>query len=109
MKANYRKLIEADRLKIYHEQADFIAQSAIAAVLLTMHRRGRSKKYIQDLFNDILDVLNQPQIFGKQMTDTEVRQYMTDEYGIDFDKVHLQLESDTEIRIRERKERENIN
>lgn len=108
MNANYKKLIEADRIKIYHDQSNFIAQSVIAAVLLAMHRRGRTKKYIQDLYADILDVLNQPPVFGKDMTDTEVMQYLTDEYGIDFNKVHLRLESETEIRKRERKEKEKI-
>lgn len=105
MNSNYKKLIEADRVKIYHEQADNFAKSVIAAVLLTMHRRGRTKKYIQDLFDDILDVLNQPQVFGKSMTDIEVIKFITEEYGIDFERVHLRLETTAEIRIRERQEK----
>lgn len=99
----HRRLADAEIERIYREHSDDVTKAVIAAVLLVMHRRGRTAKYIQELFSDIVCVLDQPKIMGHQMTDIEVKKFITEQYGIDFGQVHMQVETDSEARRRERK------
>ncbi len=99
----HRRLVNAEVEVLYRGHSDDVARAIIAAVLLVMHRRGRTAKYIQELFSDILCVLDQPKIMGHQMTDIEVREFISEQYGIDFGRVHMQVETDAEARRRERK------
>ena len=105
MKSNYKKLLEAERTCIYREQGNNFAKAVIAAVLLAMHRRGRTKKYIQELFEDILLVLDQPVIEGVEMTNIDVESFISEKYGIDFERVNVRLETEAQIRKREKGER----
>ncbi len=99
----HRRLADAEIERIYREHSDDVTKAVIAAVLLVMHRRGRTKKYIQELFSDILGVLEQPAVLGHQMTDIEVKEFISEQYGIDFNEVHMQVETDSEARRRGRK------
>lgn len=99
----HRRLADAEIERIYREHSDDVTKAVIAAVLLVMHRRGRTKKYIQELFSDILGVLEQPAVLGHQMTDIEVKKFITEQYGINFNEVHMQVETDSEARRRGRK------
>jgi len=70
---------------------------AISAVLMTMIRRGRSKKYIQQMYDDMCFIFDTPSIMGKEVTTTTVMKMLQDEYGIDWDRVNVHLESEKEF------------
>lgn len=70
---------------------------AISAVLMTMIRRGRSKKYIQQMYDDMCFIFDTPSIMGKEVTTTTIMKMLQDEYGIDFDRVNVHLESEKEF------------
>lgn len=70
---------------------------AISAVLMTMIRRGRSKKYIQQMYDDMCFIFDTPNIMGKEVTTTTIMKMLQDEYDIDFDRVNVHLESEKEF------------
>ena len=83
---------------------DFFADSAysiacliIAAALSVHHRRRRTKKYIRAFYEEMLWILKTPEVFGKQITMTAVMKQLEKDYGIDFSKVELNLESEREF------------
>lgn len=75
---------------------------AISAVLMTMIRRGRSKKYIQQMYDDMVFIFDTPSIMGKEVTTTTVMKTLEDEYGIDWSRVKVHLESEKDF-VRETK------
>lgn len=68
-----------------------------AAVLAVMMKRGRSKEYIQKLYEDIKLMYDLPQIDGKQIKMTEVMHQLETEYNIDFGEIEISIESRKEF------------
>lgn len=94
----------------FTDSAYSIAYLMISVVLSVQERRGRSKAYIRSLYDEILFILKVGEAFGKQITMTDVMEHLKKEYGIDFKRVELNLESEKEFlygvkkQIKERKE-----
>ena len=73
------------------------ATYAICAVLMTMVRRGRTKKYIQQLYDDMCFVFDTPEVFGKEITMTDVMSRLEKDYGIDWSKINIHMESEKQF------------
>lgn len=71
--------------------ADNSAKAVVAAVLLILHRRKWHKENIIKFYQDIIGVLEQPPIFGKYMQDYDMQRFLTEKYGIDFERVKLRI------------------
>ena len=89
---NIPKLSRKECSIVYGEAAKDAAKSVIGAVLMVCHLRKWHKERIIKLFDDILAVMDMPEICGKTMTDYDVQQFITKKYGIDFDRVHINFE-----------------
>lgn len=89
--------------KLFSDMAYSMACFAVCGTLSAQIRRGRSKEYIKKLYDDICFFFSQPYIFGKEITMTQVMEQLTEEYGIDFDKLTVNLETEKEF-IRSAKE-----
>ena len=63
----------------------------------TQVKKGRSKKYIQDMYNDMVAIFDMPKIFGKVITMTDIMKRLEREYGIDFKRIHVHIESEQEF------------
>lgn len=85
---------------VYNDIIDDVFKNALTAMIAVFHRRGRSKKYIQDFYKDFLEVLNAPDVFGKPIRSIDIMEQYSKEYGIDFDKVHVRRESLEEYKHR---------
>ncbi len=94
---------EAENEYLKHEYSFFtdaaysMAIFATVAILSVMHRRGRSKRYIRKLFEDICFIYDYPEVRGKRIDMTEMVHLFETEYGIDFGKIKLHLESEEEF------------
>lgn len=88
--------------KIYLESVDTMFQAAATAMIAVMCRRGLSKKYIQKFFDDFIGILEFPEIFGKELRSDELQKRFEKEYGIDFSRIHVKIESEEEFLHREK-------
>ena len=82
---------------IFEDMAYTFAVYATTAVLATQVKKGRSKKYIQDMYNDMVAIFDMPKIFGKVITMTDIMKRLEREYGIDFKRIHVHIESEQEF------------
>ena len=100
-RAKIRKECEEDFLKheysIYKDLAFTFCCFSTAAVLMAHAQKGRSKKYIQALFNHLCMIYDTPDVFGKEITLTDVVHRLEQEYEIDFHKIHLRIETEQQF------------
>ena len=77
---------------IFESTVDSATTLAIATVLSVMERRGKSKEYIHDLYEEMRLVLAMPKVFGKEIKMEEVCDRFSKEYDIDWNKLELHYE-----------------
>ena len=79
-----------------NDAAVSFATFTTVAAIAVMHRRGRSKKYIQEFFNDLCFIYDYPELNGKRIDMTSLMKQFEKDYELDFDriKVHLETEKD---------------
>lgn len=82
---------------IYQDSALTFATFSTAAILMAMARRGRTKKYIQKLYDDIVFIYDTPTVFGKEIRLTEVMKRLEKDYDIDFSRINVKLETESEF------------
>ena len=91
---------EAEEAYLKHEYAFFrdsarsFAVFAVCGVLTAMVRRGRTKQYIQNLYKDMCLLFSTPEMFGKQISMTDIMHTLESEYGIDWKKLEVHIESE---------------
>lgn len=85
------------------DSAQTMATYAICGVLAAMIRQGRTAQYIKKMYDEMCIVFNTPEIFGKEITLPDVMKRMQEEYGIDWSKLNINIESESQY-IREVKE-----
>lgn len=90
---SYRRIDEETQYKLFCLIADDVARSVVGACLYAMWVRGRSKRYVQKLYEDIKLVLDYPKCFGVELTDTAVKELLKKEYDIDLSEVTTKKES----------------
>lgn len=82
---------------VLEDMAFTFAIYATVGVLTAQIRRGRSKEYIQKLFDDLVVIYDTPEIFGKQITLTGLKETLEKDYGIDFNRINVHLETEKEF------------
>lgn len=75
----------------YKAAADEAARSVVSAVLLVLHRRKWHADKICKLYDDIIALIDMPPVFGERLSDVDVQRYITEKYGIDFGRLHLNV------------------
>ena len=91
---------EAEAAYLKHEYAFFsdsarsLAVFAVCGVLTAMSRRGRTKEYIRQLYEDMVQVFDTPEYFGKQITMTDIMHSLEKEYGIDWSRLQVNIEDE---------------
>ncbi len=78
----------------FKDSAYSMACFAICGVLTAMVRRGRTAAYIKQLYDDMCFTFSTPQMFGKEITMTAVMKSLTQNYGIDWDKLEVHIEDE---------------
>ena len=93
---------EAEEAYLKHEYAFFsdsarsFAVFAVCGVLTTMARRGRTKEYIRQIYDDMCLLFSTPEMFGKRITMTDIMHSLEENYGIDWSKLQVNIESESE-------------
>lgn len=91
---------EAEEAYLKHEYAFFqdsarsFAVFAVCGVLTAMIRRGRTPQYIRQLYDDMCLLFSTPEMFGKQITMTDIMHSLESDYGIDWDKLEVHIEDE---------------
>jgi hypothetical protein len=83
-----------EQYRYFSDSAYSMAVFAVCGVLTAMVRRGRTKQYIQQLYKDMCFVFATPEMFGKQITMTDIMHSFEEEYGIDWKKLEVHIESE---------------
>lgn len=103
----YKEAEEAylkQKYSILNENAYTMAVFATAAVLAVMHRRGRSKRYIRKLYDEICFLYDYPAYMGKELHMTEAMKILEKDYGIDFRKLKIHTETEKQFLYAAKKE-----
>lgn len=79
---------------IFTDCAFTMAVYATVATLTAQVRRGRSKEYIQKLFDDLVMIFDTPQMFGKEITLTDMKNQLEKQYGLDFNRINVHIEDE---------------
>ena len=91
---------EAEKAYLKHEYAFFrdsarsFAVFAVCGVLTAMIRRGRTPQYIRQLYDDMCLLFSTPEMFGKQITMTDIMETLEKDYGIDWSKLEVHTETE---------------
>lgn len=94
---------EAETEYLKHEYRWFgdaaysMAVYSAVACLAVMRRRNRSRAYIRKFFDEMCFVFDYPEIFGKRVSMTDLMKIFEEEYGIDFSKINVHLETEKEF------------
>lgn len=82
----------------YFENAAYsMAMFSTIVALSVHHRRGRSKEYIKKFFDEMCFIFDFPELFGRRIDMLEAKAMLEKEYGIDFSKIVLHLETEKEF------------
>lgn len=83
-----------EQYRFFKDSAYSMACFAVCGVLTAMIRRGRTKRYIKQLYDDMCVVFSTPNYFGKQINMTDIMHTLESEYGIDWKKLEVHHESE---------------
>ena len=83
-----------EQYRFFKDSAYSMACFAVCGVLTAMMRRGRMKRYIKQLYDDMCVVFATPDYFGKQINMTDIMHTLESEYGIDWQKLEVHHESE---------------
>ena len=70
---------------------------AVCGLLTAMHRRGRTKQYIKQLYDEMCLTFSAGNLFGKEISMSDIMKSLSDEYGIDWNKFEFNIESREEF------------
>ncbi len=66
-----------------------MAVLSTTAAIAVQKMRGKSKKYIQKFFDDMVMIYTTSSVLGKPIVMTEVMQQLEKEYDLDFSRIHV--------------------
>ena len=84
----------------FRDSAYSMAVYATVCAIAVMTRRGRSKDYIRKFFDEMCLIYDYPAQFGKELTMNELMKQFEKEYGIDFRRINVHIETEEQF-IRE--------
>lgn len=86
--------------KFFKQNADELAKYIISIVLWCFIKRGRTKRYIKQLYEDMLMILSMDNAFGVEIKSDEIMKRLEQEYDIDFSRIKINIESEKEFKRR---------
>ena len=95
--AGVREEFLKDQYEVFSTISDTFGKCCTAVMLMAMIRKGRSKKYIQDLFNDIVMIYDSPGLFGKDIRSDDIIKRLEQEYELDFSRIHIHIETESQF------------
>lgn len=87
---------ELSDFRVFLKVKDGVAQQTVAAILYAYHLQGWRTKRIRRMFENIISILEMPPTINGSVEGTNLMNFLQDKYGIDFERVKLQTETETE-------------
>lgn len=87
---------ELSDFRVFLKVKDGVAQQTVAAMLYAYHLRGFRKKRLHEMYERVLSIINMPPVVGNQISGNDLIDFLTNEYGIDFDRIRLKTETESE-------------
>lgn len=89
---SHRRADTAEAYNIWVDCSEDIARSIIIFVLYILDKRHWHRENILKLYEDIIALLTTPmRIFGKEVSNLDIEKYIVGKYGIDLNRVKLNL------------------
>lgn len=82
---------------IFTDMAECFAAYAVSSVLMTLVRRGRTKQYIQKMYEDMCFAFTTPEVMGREIRMNEIMKMLEKDYGIDWSKISVNCETEHEF------------
>ena len=91
------KLTREKEYKIFCEQVEFVTRSTVLVILYILYQKGWHKDKIEKLYDEICEFYTSPPIvFGKEINDLYIQEYMTKHFDMDLEKLKLTIASERE-------------
>ena len=87
---------ELSDFRVFLKVKDGVAQQVVAAMLYAYHLKGYRKKRLQDMFEQMLSIINLPPTIAGPISGNSLIDFLEREYEIDFDRIKLQTETEKE-------------
>ena len=102
------KEAELQYLKYQYKIFDEMSETAVMYVLCGVlnhfaYKKKRSKKYIQELFDDMVTLFATKEVLGHQITMEETMDIFEKEYGIDWSRIKVNHETEKQMITRYQK------
>lgn len=97
IREEYEKAYLKEQYAFFKDSAFTFATYSTVAAIAVMFRRGRSKRYIKQFFEDLCLMYDYPVINGKPLVMSDMMKQFETDYGIDFSKIKVHLESEKEF------------
>ena len=82
-----KRLSEREAKDTTQRALEVCAPAVTAAVLFILYRRGWHKDKLTDLYKEVVNLFKYPAAFDRYATDDEIKQFLTDKCGIDWDEL----------------------
>lgn len=93
-----QELFLKESYKFYANSVDSAVCYVVSAVLWSMIIKGRTKKYINQLYDSMIMIFTQNKLLGKEVRLTDVMKKLEEEYDIDFDRIRITVETEKQFK-----------
>ena len=83
----------AFQYQLYENVMNDMMKQAVTAIIAVCEKRKYSKRYVQKLFEDLIMIIEMPDIFGQQISSNELMKQYAEKYGLDFGRINVKTES----------------
>jgi hypothetical protein len=97
-----RKQCALWQYEMFRDIVEDVVRASATAMIAVLDRRELSKNYIQKFFDDLVFVLDYPEIYGKKLESLEMQEYFAEKYAIDFNRIKAKCETKQEFMHREK-------
>ena len=95
--------IHEKKYDYFAEASDAVTRGLMIAFVAVLDRRKYSEQYVRKMFEEMLLILDYPEVFGRQLESEKLAEDFSKKYNIDFDRVRLKIENKKEFMHRVRK------
>ena len=82
-----KRLSHKEAMAMTQNALEVVAPAVVGAVLYILYRRGWHKDKLVTLYKEIVNFFMYPQAFDKYLTDIEIKDFLTERLGIDWNEI----------------------
>jgi DNA-binding GntR family transcriptional regulator len=82
-----KRLSHKEAMAMTQNALEVVAPAVVGAVLYILYRRGWHKDKLVTLYKEIVNFFMYPQAFDRYLTDIEIKDYLSEKLGIDWQEI----------------------